>query len=73
VRGRGSGRGGRRGGHGGAPWRRGAHYRVDGVREQAEEAATGEVLVKEDDGGEIPWPGFASRRYGQALSAGGAR
>jgi hypothetical protein len=73
VRGRGSGRGGRRGGRGGAPWRRGAHYEVIGVGEQAEEATTDEVLTEEDDGREIPWPGFASRRCGWALGPGGAR
>jgi hypothetical protein len=73
VRGRGSGRGGRRGGRGGAPWWRGARCGVDGVEEQAEEAAASEVLAEEDDDGEVPWPGFASRRCGQALGARGAR
>jgi hypothetical protein len=44
-----------------------------GWGEQLEMAATGEVLMEEDDGGEIPWPGFASRHCRQALGAGGAR
>jgi hypothetical protein len=73
VRGRGSGRGGRRRGRGGAPWWHGAHCGVDGVGEQAEEAAVDEVLLEEDDGGEVSWPGFASRHCGQALCVGGAR
>jgi hypothetical protein len=67
VRGRGSGRGGRRGGRGGPPWRHGAPCEVDGVGEQVEEATTDEVLVEEDDGGEVPSYGFASRCCGQAL------
>jgi hypothetical protein len=67
VRGRASGRGGRRGGRGGPPWRRGAPCEVDEVGEQMEEATTGEVLVEEDDGGEVPSHDFASRCCGQAL------
>jgi hypothetical protein len=43
------------------------------VGEQAEEAAASEVLMEEDDGGEVPWPGFASRRCEQAIGVGGAR
>jgi hypothetical protein len=73
VRGRGSGRGSRRIGQGGAPSRRGICCGVSGVGEQSEKAVVGEVLAEEDDGGEIPWPGFVSRRYGKALGAGGAR
>jgi hypothetical protein len=73
VRGRGSGRDGRRGCQGGAPWQHGACCGVGGVGEQAKKAAVGEVLTEEDDGGEIPWSGFASRRYDQALGAREAR
>jgi hypothetical protein len=51
VRGRGSGRGGRRRGQGGPPWWRGACCRVGGVGKQSEKAAAGEVLTEEDDGG----------------------
>jgi hypothetical protein len=72
VRGRVSGRGGRRGGLGGAPWWHRACCWVGEVQEHVEKVAAGEVLREEDDGGEIPWPGFASRRCGQALGAGGA-
>jgi hypothetical protein len=43
-----------------------------GVGEQASEATADEVLAEEDDGGEVPWPGFASRRCRQALGVGGA-
>jgi hypothetical protein len=40
---------------------------------RSERAAIGEAFVEEDGGGEIPWPGFASRRCGQALGVGGAQ
>jgi hypothetical protein len=73
VRGRASGRGGRRCGRGGALWRRGACCRVGGLGKQSEKATTDEVLTDEDDGGGIPLPGVASRRCGQVLGAGGAR
>jgi hypothetical protein len=41
--------------------------------EQLEKAAAGEVLMEEDDGGEILWTGFPSQRCVQALGAGGAQ
>jgi hypothetical protein len=44
-----------------------------GVVEQSERATASEALVEEDGGREIPWPGFASRRCGQALGVGGAQ
>jgi hypothetical protein len=57
----------------GAPYWRGARYEVNRVGGQAEEVAACEVLVEEDDGGEVPWPDFTSRCCGQALGAGGAQ
>jgi hypothetical protein len=51
----------------------GPHSGVGGVGEQPEKATTAEVLAVEDDDGGIPFPGFASRRCGQALGARGAR
>jgi hypothetical protein len=41
------------------------------VGEQSERAAAGEALTEDDGGREIPSPGFAGWRSGQALGAGG--
>jgi hypothetical protein len=71
VRGRRSDRGGRRSGCGGAPWLHRACCEVGGVGEQSEWVVASEALVEEDNNGEIPWPGFAGQRCGQALGAGG--
>jgi hypothetical protein len=64
VRGRRSGRGSRRSGRGGAPWRRETH---GGVGEQPEEAAGGGVLR-----GELSLPSFLRRRRRLVLNVGGA-
>jgi hypothetical protein len=71
VRNRGSGPGGRGSGWRGVPWWREVCYEVGGAGEQSEWAVTGEALTEEDDYGEIPWPGFASRCCGQSLAVGG--
>jgi hypothetical protein len=71
MRGRRSCQGGRRCGQRGAAWWRRVRYGVSGVGEQPEMAVTGEVLTEEDDGRGIPLLGFASRRCGQVLGAGG--
>jgi hypothetical protein len=67
VRGQRSGRGGWRSGQRRAPWWRGAHYRVSGVAEQPEKAATGEVLTEEDDGGESRGPASLAGATGRFL------
>jgi hypothetical protein len=50
-----------------------ACYEVGELGEQSEQPVAVEAVTEENDDGEIPWPGFATQRYRQALGAVGAR